>query len=113
MYQNLEPVFSLAQPLGKRFLQQSLTNSCYQRGRTMRILLQKAFHRCLKKSPNKSTEKIVLSFYATWGKNLMQQDSLVVGETIVRWLCVALLRSSVGGGAPSVEKDVAFHSLMK
>lgn len=43
----------------------------------------------------------------------MQQDSLVVGEMIVQWFCVALLRSSVGGSAPSVEKDVAFHSLMK
>lgn len=36
----------------------------------------------------------------------------MVGEIIVQKLCVALLRSSAGDSAPSVEKNAAFHSLM-
>lgn len=36
----------------------------------------------------------------------------MVGVIIVQRLCVALLRSSAGGGAPSVEKNAVFHSLM-
>jgi len=38
----------------------------------------------------------------------MQWDSQVVGEITVQGLCAALLRSSVGGGAPSVDKKLRF-----